>query len=205
VDVDPIAAMMNPAALHEILHMLAASYAASAFAACGVHAWLLSRDTASTLHRKALSVLLSVACVSSVALFASGHHAAQEVGRLTPVKLAAMEGHYRTSRDAPILVGGWADDARHETRYALRIPYGLSLLATNDPHARIRGLDDFEDKPPTAIVHLAFDVMVGCGSAMLALAAIVAFLAWRKRGVPDQRWLLRALVAASPLGFVAIE
>jgi cytochrome bd ubiquinol oxidase subunit I len=30
-------------------------------------------------------------------------------------------------------------------------------------------------------------------------------LAWRKRGLPDNRWLLRALVAAGPLGFIAIE
>jgi cytochrome d ubiquinol oxidase subunit I len=30
-------------------------------------------------------------------------------------------------------------------------------------------------------------------------------MAWRKRGLPDARWLLWLLVAASPLGFIAIE
>jgi cytochrome d ubiquinol oxidase subunit I len=32
-----------------------------------------------------------------------------------------------------------------------------------------------------------------------------AYLAWRRRSLPDSRWFLRAVVAASPLGFIAIE
>ena len=204
-DVDPIAAMLNPAAAHEIAHMLVAAYAASAFAAAGVHAWLLARDRKSGLHRRALGLLLVVAGISTVLLLVTGDHAAKEVARLQPAKLAAMEGHYRTARGVPLLVGGYADDARHETRYALPIPDGLSLLAFGDPHAEVRGLDDFRDKPPTAIVHLAFDTMVGAGSTMLALSALLAFVACRKRGLPDSPRLLRAIVLCSPLGFVALE
>jgi cytochrome d ubiquinol oxidase subunit I len=54
-------------------------------------------------------------------------------------------------------------------------------------------------------VHLGFQGMVACGMALLALAAWAAWLAWRRRRLPDGRWFLRALVAATPLGFVAIE
>jgi cytochrome d ubiquinol oxidase subunit I len=38
---------------------------------------------------------------------------------------------------------------------------------------------------------------------MLSIA--VGWCAWKHRGVPDGKWLLRALVAAGPLGFLAIE
>src|SRR5712664_3083670 len=34
---------------------------------------------------------------------------------------------------------------------------------------------------------------------------LAGWLWWRRRRLPDDRWLLRALVAAGPLGLVAIE
>ncbi|MCX6050474.1 MAG: cytochrome ubiquinol oxidase subunit I, partial [Chloroflexi bacterium] len=52
---------------------------------------------------------------------------------------------------------------------------------------------------------LAFDIMVGSGMIMLALAIWAGWLWWRRRTLPDNRWLLRGLVLAGPLGFIAIE
>ena len=90
------------------------------------------------------------------------------VARHQPVKFAAMEAHFDTQRGAPILVGGWADEEREETRYAIKIPYLLSILAFDDPHAEVKGLKEVPraDRPPVAIVHIAFDVMVGCGTVL---------------------------------------
>src|SRR5256886_3367831 len=119
---------------------------------------------------------------------------------------AAMEGHYRTQRGAPLTFGGLPDDAAMPTRYALRIPRGLSLLAHGDPTAPVRGLEDIprDEWPNTRIVHWAFDLMVGAGFAMLGLAAWGAWLWWR-RGLPDDPRFLRALVVAGALGLLAIE
>jgi cytochrome d ubiquinol oxidase subunit I len=55
------------------------------------------------------------------------------------------------------------------------------------------------------LVHWGFDLMVGSGTALFMLSIAVGWFAWKKRGVPDGKWLLRALVAAGPLGFLAIE
>ncbi|HXG86647.1 MAG TPA: cytochrome ubiquinol oxidase subunit I, partial [Pyrinomonadaceae bacterium] len=44
VDIDPIAAMMNPAAFGQTLHMTLATYAATGFAVAGIHAFMLLRD-----------------------------------------------------------------------------------------------------------------------------------------------------------------
>jgi cytochrome bd ubiquinol oxidase subunit I len=54
-------------------------------------------------------------------------------------------------------------------------------------------------------VHASFDVMVGCGVAMLVLAIWFGVSAYRRRAVPVSPALLRAFVIATPLGFVAIE
>jgi cytochrome d ubiquinol oxidase subunit I len=116
-------------------------------------------------------------------------------------------GQFATERCAPLRVGGLPDPATQTTRYAIDIPCGLSFLAHGDFQAEVTGLDAFppDQRPNTRIVHLAFQVMVGSGLALLAAAAGAALLAWRRRGLPDNRWLLWALVAVGPLGFVAIE
>jgi cytochrome d ubiquinol oxidase subunit I len=104
-------------------------------------------------------------------------------------------------------VGGIPDEETGEVKGALRVPGGLSFLATGSLDGEVKGLDTLprEDWPPIAKTHLAFDAMVGAGSAMSLLAVVAAVLALRRRGLPDQRWFLRAVVAAGPLGLVALE
>jgi cytochrome d ubiquinol oxidase subunit I len=137
----------------------------------------------------------------------SGDHSAKVVARTQPAKLAALEGQFATERCAPLRIGGLPDPEAGVTRYAVEIPCGLSFLAHGDLQAEVKGLNDFppDQRPNAAIVHLAFQVMIGSGLALLVVGLWAALLAWRKRGLPDNRWLLRALVAAGPLGFVAIE
>jgi cytochrome d ubiquinol oxidase subunit I len=110
-------------------------------------------------------------------------------------------------RGAPLRIGGWPDASREETRWALEIPYGLSLLAFHDPHAEVRGLREVPatDRPPVAPVHFAFQAMVGLGSTMALVALWAGWVAWRRRDVTSHRWLLRALVLVAPFGFLATE
>jgi len=129
------------------------------------------------------------------------------VAERQPAKFAAMEGHYRTERGAPIIIGGIPDDEAMETKYAIKIPYGLSFLAHGDPNAEVTGLEDIprDEWPNTKVVHWAFDIMVGTGFLMLFIALWAAWRWWRLKRLPDDIWLLRALVFAGPLGFIAIE
>jgi cytochrome d ubiquinol oxidase subunit I len=47
--------------------------------------------------------------------------------------------------------------------------------------------------------------MILSGLALIALSMAVGWLAWKHRGVPDGKWILRTIVAAGPLGFIAVE
>ncbi len=206
-DLDPIAAMLNPASFHEVLHMTLAAFVATGFAVAAVHAFLLLRHPASRFHRRALGLALAVACVSIPLQIASGDLSARAVGRLQPVKLAAMEAHYRTQAGAPLLLGGMPHDATGTTDYALSLPRGLSLLLDDNPNATVIGLEAFprDTWPNVRIVHWSFDLMVASGFMMLAVAGWVGWTWWRGRRPADHPRLLRALVLAGPLGFVAIE
>lgn len=206
-DIDPVAAMFNPAWLSQSLHMIIAAYMATAFGAAGIHAIDLLRNRRSPLHRRALALTMAVGGVCAVLQPISGDYAAKVVAKTQPVKLAAMEGQFETETAAPLRIGGWPDEAARETRWSIEIPGLLSFLAYGDFGAEVEGLNEFpeEDWPPVAITHLAFQAMVGMGTLMLAAAAWFWIATWRRKSVATGTWLLRSLVACAPLGFLAIE
>jgi len=207
VDVDPIAAMLTPAAFHEILHMLLAAYAATGFAVAGIHGFMLLRDHRNAFHRRALVVALMVGVPAAIVQPISGDISARYVAHWQPPKLAAMEGQFRTESGAPLRLGGIPDVAAQRTRWAIEIPNGLSLLAFHDPHAVVRGLDAVprRDWPPVPVVHVAFQIMVALGTYLALLGVWVAIETWRRRDLPANRWLMRAVAIASPMGFLCIE
>jgi cytochrome d ubiquinol oxidase subunit I len=207
VDIDPIAAMANPAAFSQTLHMTLAAYAAAGFAVAGIHAFLLLRDKQNLFHRRALAIALVIGGITSILQPLSGDLLAQVTAHNQPIKLAAFEGHFRTEQGAPLRLGGIPDMDAGVIRYAIEIPYGLSLLAFHDPQAVVKGLDAFprDQWPNVTVVHIAFQIMVGAGFAMMAVGLWGAWIAWRRKRLPDSPGFLRAVVAASPLGFIAIE
>lgn len=206
-DVDPIRAMASPAGLAEALHMTLASYAATGLLAAGVHAYWLLRDKADAFHRRGLAIALAVGGVAAVLQPISGDYAAKVVARTQVAKLAAMEGQFQTGRRAPLRIGGIPDVKAGATRFAIEIPAVLSWMAYGDANAEVVGLDDIrpEDRPDVRVVHPAFQIMVGCGMAMMGVSLWGAWLAWRRRRVPDARWFLRAVLLTSPMGMIAIE
>jgi cytochrome bd ubiquinol oxidase subunit I len=137
----------------------------------------------------------------------SGDLSARAVAENQPAKLAAMESHFETARRVPLVIGGIPDPDRQQTRYAVRIPGGLSFLAFHDLNAEVKGLMEFPraDWPNVLIVHTAFQLMVGLGTFLALVSLWVGFLAWRRRDLSDHTWLLRVLAVATPMGFIAIE
>jgi cytochrome d ubiquinol oxidase subunit I len=212
VDVDPIAAMFNDAWFQQSLHMVLAAYIATGLAVAGLYAWGILRGRHDGYHRAGLTIAIALAAVFAPLQPLSGDISARWVAANQPAKLAALEGQFRTEAGADLSIGGWPDVEARETRWAIRIPRGLSLLAFHDPEAVVLGLEAFprEDWPDPRIVHVAFQLMVGIGFGTVFLVAWYWVAAWRhrRRGSAGQfpgPWLLRAVVFAAPLGFVAIE
>jgi cytochrome d ubiquinol oxidase subunit I len=202
VDVHPFRAMLSPNAASEVIHVLLSSYLATAAAMLAIHAFFLLRNRGSRFHREAFAIAGWVFAISALLQPISGDFSARKVARNQPAKLAALEGQFRTETAAPLRIGGLPDPGSRTTRFALEIPRGLSLLAFHDPNSKVLGLEEFPeaDWPPTRIVHVAFQIMVGCGTLLFAVA--LAWL-WKRRDPP--RWLLIAAVISGPLGFAALE
>ena len=207
VHVDPIAAMTNPTAVAQCVHMVLAAFAATGFAVAGIHAWLLASDPRNRLHELTLSIALLVGGIPAILQPLTGDVLARRVAQHQPAKLAAFEALFHTEEGAAFRIGGFVDTAERTVKHAIEIPYGLSILLYHNPNAAVTGLAAFprDDWPPVGVVHWAFQIMVGAGLAMAAVSVWAAITWWRRRQFTHAKWLLRAIVLVSPLGFVATE
>jgi len=205
--IDPFAAMWNPSAFTEILHMLIAAIAALAFAVAGIHAYKMRNDPKNLFHRKAFAIVVIIAWIASILQVISGDMSGKHVAQTQPIKFAALEGHFKTEHGAPLNIFGIPDEKNGVTRFAIRIPYGLSLLAYNHLDAEVKGLNDFpqDERPPVAITHIAFQLMILLGFFMFGVSLIGLMMLIRFKRIPDNPWYLRLMVWTTPMGFIALQ
>jgi cytochrome d ubiquinol oxidase subunit I len=205
VDAQPWAAMFGPSTWPQFVHMLLAAYMVTGFTVASVYAIGMLRGRRDRYHRMGLLIPLTAAAVITPIQIGVGDWIANTVADNQPAKLAAMEGQFETTAGASLSLGGiYYDDELH---YALEIPYGLSLLIHHDPDGVVVGLEEFpeEDRPPVNVVHLAYNAMVGIGTALLLLAAWMGWTWWRRRRLPQTPWFLRAVAVSGVAAIVAME
>ncbi|WP_329460494.1 cytochrome ubiquinol oxidase subunit I [Streptomyces sp. NBC_01497] len=210
--VDPWAAMINPAAPPESVHMILAALMVTAFLTASVYAVAMLRGRRDAYHRAGFFVPFGFGAVVAPFQIAAGDWAARFLSHYQPMKLAGIEGVYHTGSHVPLTILGYPD--RGELRYGLKIPDGLSLLVGYHPGTVVRGLHDVprDQWPPVGGVHLAFDVMVGTGTFLLAMGVWLLLLRWwsRRTGTAmltprGTRPFLLLAALAGPGAVVALE
>ena len=207
VEVDPIAAMFNTATAAQTSHMIIAAYLVTGFTVAAYYAYRILRGCDNTYNRRALTLALALAIPLVPIQMAVGDWSAKVVAKSQPIKFAAMESLYHTTKRAPLHIGGIPDEANETVAYSIEVPGALSFLAHMDFDAEVQGLEEVprEDRPPVLVVHLAFQVMVGIGVLMLALGGWVALALWKHHAIPQSRIFLLSLVLMGPLSVIALE
>ncbi|GAA5166678.1 cytochrome ubiquinol oxidase subunit I [Pseudonocardia eucalypti] len=201
VATEPLGPFLASTAAPQLAHMGLAALLCTGLAVAAVYAVAMLRDPAKRdgYHRRGLAAGATLGLVTAPLQVLVGDWATRAVAEYQPAKFAAMEGVTRTQDGAPFHAGPF------------EIPRLLSVLLYFDPNARVVGMDAIPppDRPPAAITHLSFQVMVGIGTALLALAAWAAWLYWRhyRRGAAHpgtRRGFLLAMALAGPAPFVAL-
>ncbi|WAC12748.1 cytochrome ubiquinol oxidase subunit I [Dyadobacter pollutisoli] len=207
LNIDPIKAMFNDAWFSQALHMTIAAFVATGFAVAGVHALMILKGKNVLFHTKSFTIAAAFGCVAAILQPLSGDISAKDVAIRQPAKLAAMEAHFHTEKSASLLVGGIPDEEKKEVNYAVKLPGFLSFLAHGDFQSEVTGLDKIapENHPPVAITHYAFQIMVGMGMAMMLVSVLYFLALWKQKHWLNSPWLLKLFVAATPLGFIAVE
>lgn len=206
-NVRPLEVIFNRAFWYEAVHMLLAAYMVAGFIVAGVYAAGLLNGRRDRYHRLGLAIPFTVAALATPLQIFVGDVAAREVFENEPAKFAAIEVLPRTGTHVPETLGGVMIDGR--VRYGIEIPNGASLLSGFSPSTQIQGLDAIpaQFRPPdhlVTMVHLAFDLMVGIGFALLALSAWFGSSWWRRHAIPESRWLLRGVAVGGVLALLAL-
>ena len=199
------AVIFNPSFPYRLAHMVLAAYLTTAFVVGGVGAWHLLRDRSNEAARVMFSMAMWMAAVAAPLQIVAGDLHGLNTLEYQPAKVAAMEGHFETRAGAPLILFGVPDMKAETTRYAVEIPKLGSLILTHDWNGVVKGLKAWPpgDRPDAVVVFWSFRVMVGLGFLMAGLG--LWSLAQRFRGrLFDAPWLLRASVALSPAGFLAV-
>lgn len=205
---DPIAIFKQPLWFYMAWHSTLACYLSVAFAVAGWYAYLALKGRRDAYVRSAMVAAMLLGGVCAFLQPISGDLLAKYVFKTQPVKFAAMEGQFKTEKNAPMRIGGWPDEEAGETKYAIEIPGGLSFIATGDSTAEVPGLDQVprSDWPNVELTHTAFQIMVGAGTALMFVSVWfwIAWLRYREK-VLASRSLMIALCIAAPLGFIGLE
>jgi len=202
---DFIAVITNPWAWNEFVHVVSASFCLAGFFIAGISAWHLLRKQNEEFFGKSMRLALSVGLIGTFVVVVQGHFHGNLVAKLQPAKLAAMESHWETMKNAPMYLLQIPDEKNEGNLVqAMPVPSLLSVLAFNDPDAEVKGLKDFApaDRPPVGITFLAFRVMVGIGTLMPLL---LLFGLWKREELSKYPTYLKTMIWAMPLPYIAIE
>jgi len=204
--------VFNPSMVDRLSHVVVGAWSTGAFLVVSVSAWYLLKKKHMEFASASLKVGLTVALIASLLQAVTGHTSAQGVGKNQPAKLAAFEGLYETTSNAPLTIVGWVDE-KNEKVDGIQMRGLLSFLDHNDFHSPVTGLDAFapEDRPPVEASFLFFHGMVAIGFSLIAISAL-GFLYFRHGSLHERRWLLWILVfsvlgpeIANQLGWFAAE
>jgi cytochrome d ubiquinol oxidase subunit I len=202
-DVEPLKVLWNPATGYEVPHMILAAYMVVGFLVASIYAVGMLKGRRDRLHRLGLLIPLTIGLVATPIQLFVGDTAARAVADHQPAKFAGMECIQESGGHQTEYVGGVCTS--DGVKAAIPIPDLDSFLVGFSADTKVTGLKDIpaDERPPAnTFLHLSFDLMVGIGTALLALGAWFAWVWWKRRDIPKTPWFLRA-VAVSGIASIA--
>lgn len=212
---DWMAAIFNPNFIWSFPHKWVASLQVGLFFVLGISAWYLLKKRHVEIFQRALKYTLILAVFISPLQVLLGDSLGHVVSDTQPAALASMEGHYKTYNEDgsantawPILA--WPDDQAGENKWALKLPFALSLIENWSFTEAVAGMDQFpmDERPPVWVPFYSFRIMVAIGFFLTLVSFWGGWLAYKGRlrvaTITQNRNFLRILVFSGFLPFLAV-
>jgi cytochrome d ubiquinol oxidase subunit I len=203
---DASAYLFNAWAFWEYAHVMCAASITGAFVVAAVAAyWLLigKHEDHARMTLKIGVIVGLVACL--VQLFPTGDRQGRLVAEHQRPALAAMEGKFESGSRAELAIIGQPNVEERRLENPVVVPDVLSFLAYGSFGATVTGLNDIpHDIWPdnVELLYYAYHVMVGLGTALIAIMLVSAALLWGGR-LYVTRPMLWVLMLAFPFPYLA--
>ncbi|GBE29264.1 putative cytochrome bd menaquinol oxidase subunit I [bacterium BMS3Bbin04] len=194
--VDFWAVVFNPSTMDRLSHTIMGAWQAGAWLVLSVGAYYLLKNKHLDFAKASMKIGFVLAIIASLVQLSTGHSSAETVAETQPAKLAAFEGQWETTANAPLSLIGWVNEAE-ETTSSLAIPGMLSWLVAGDTEHVVTGLNDIpaDERPPVNTVFQLYHLMVVIGMALIALSVGGGVLSWTGH-LFKMRWLLWIMALA---------
>ena len=202
---DFFAVITQEFAVLQIIHVLSSAFVLAGFLIMGVSAYHLLKKQNVDFFSRSFRIGAVCGLVGSLVVAIQGDLHAKDVTAKQPVKLAAMESLWDTTRQAPIYLFAIPDEENGRNAVELLpIPGALSFLGYGDFNAEVKGLNAFprDERPPVLLTFLAFRGMVALGTYFIIIS-IIAFI--RRNKLLESPWLLKIMLFSIPLPYIAIQ
>ena len=122
---------LSPFAVSKFCHTVTSSWIIGAIFCVGVCCWYLMKKRHTKLAIESMKIGAGVGLAAALLAGGTGHKSGMDVAEVQPMKLAAMEALYDGGNEVGLkIIEG------------IEIPYGLSIMATNDPKGFVPGIND---------------------------------------------------------------
>ncbi len=140
--------LLSPVAVNKFLHTISSGYVLASLFVVGISAWFLLKGRHVLLAKRSIIVASVFGLITSLFLALTGDGSAYQVAQKQPMKLAAMEGLYKGTEGAPLIVIGaltpgkdYTDD-KEPYLFKIQIPKLLSFLGYRSSDAFVPGVKD---------------------------------------------------------------
>ena len=147
--VDFFAVALSPFAIGKFCHTVISAWIIGAVFVMAVSCWYLMKRREVRLAKESIKIAAIVGLIATLGAAFTGHISGQQVAKYQPMKLAAMEALYNGGTDQGLTAVAWVNplcqpDYENLESAPLKIdmPYALSIMATDDPHGFVPGIND---------------------------------------------------------------
>lgn len=144
---DFYAVIFNEVAQAKFVHTISAGYVTGSMFILSISAWFLLKGRNVAFAKRSMTVAAAFGLASALCVVVLGDESGYLADLNQKMKVAAMEGMWETEpAPASLTLIGLPDQTEHVTRYAVKIPYLLGLIATRSIHSPVYGIRDLVEE-----------------------------------------------------------
>jgi cytochrome d ubiquinol oxidase subunit I len=200
------AVLTNSTLLLAFPHTIFGALCTGGMIVLGISAFGLLRGRNNEVYKRSIRTVLPLVLASAVLTGAFGHTQGMLMEKQQPMKMAAAEALYKTTKGASlsIFAVGPFEHFPKRLNTDIRIPHLLSILGTASWNGTVKGVDQLnaEDQakygpgdyvPILGVTYWTFRLMAGAG-VLLVLIPLIGLLLARRGMFEKKRWFLRAAI-----------
>ena len=209
------ALLSNGFALRAYVHTMLAGLIFGSLIVLGICCWHFLRGRENDLFMKAAKLALIVAVPVTLLQLIVGNRFGEAVTSAQSMKIAASEAQWNTCQPCGFSlfqIGGFT--AENPTpKFSITIPRLLSYMATGSFSGQVQGLNQLQKQeqkaygpgnymPNVRVIYWSMRVMAFTGVLMFVVAAVGAWLYWKKR-LATARWFLWTALVSIAFPYIA--